>query len=148
MADLGHGMHQAILRAAASARQGGARVALLLRCLPLCAHSGPAFSAASPLQVRQESGINSFADLANLLEEAPRALLDSLRLSAVVRHSGTQAGRQRRGWLNCGKVGQRGGEAKGHRVGDVLGLTGRRAGLAPGLPAHGKTGGGGLPPLC
>ncbi|KAL4442946.1 hypothetical protein ABPG77_008437 [Micractinium sp. CCAP 211/92] len=43
-------------------------------------------------RVRQESGINSFADLANLLEEAPRALLDSLRLSAVVRHSATTLG--------------------------------------------------------
>lgn len=43
-------------------------------------------------RVRQESGINSFADLANLLEEAPRPLLDSLRQSAVVRHSATALG--------------------------------------------------------
>ncbi|KAL4457670.1 hypothetical protein ABPG75_012535 [Micractinium tetrahymenae] len=43
-------------------------------------------------RVRQESGISSFADLASLLEEAPRPLLDSLRQSAVVRHSATLLG--------------------------------------------------------
>ncbi|PSC71592.1 putative aarF domain-containing kinase 1 [Micractinium conductrix] len=43
-------------------------------------------------RVREQSGINSFADLANLLEEAPKQLLDSLRQSAVVRHSATQLG--------------------------------------------------------
>ncbi|KAI7845854.1 hypothetical protein COHA_000588 [Chlorella ohadii] len=43
-------------------------------------------------RVRQESGINSFADVAKLLEGAPRPLLDTLRLGAVVRHSATLLG--------------------------------------------------------
>lgn len=50
----------------------------------------PAPLSALPPQVRQESGINSFADVAKLLEGAPRPLLDTLRLGAVVRHSGAQ----------------------------------------------------------
>lgn len=50
----------------------------------------PAPLSALPPQVRQESGINSFADVAKLLEGAPRPLLDTLRLGAVVRHSGAR----------------------------------------------------------
>lgn len=42
------------------------------------------------LQLRQEAGVGSFADLAAVLTEAPKPLLDSLRQSAVVRHSGKQ----------------------------------------------------------
>ena len=44
------------------------------------------------VQVRQEAGLTSFADLAKLLEEAPKQLLDSLRQSAVVRHTATLLG--------------------------------------------------------
>lgn len=40
------------------------------------------------LQVREQSGITSFEDFAKLLEAAPKALLDSLRQSTIVRHSG------------------------------------------------------------
>jgi hypothetical protein len=40
------------------------------------------------VQFHQEAGVNSFTDLSKLLEEAPKALLDSLRQSAVVRHTG------------------------------------------------------------
>ncbi|EFN58557.1 hypothetical protein CHLNCDRAFT_140686 [Chlorella variabilis] len=41
-------------------------------------------------RLRQEAGVGSFADLAAVLTEAPKPLLDSLRQSAVVRHSGKQ----------------------------------------------------------
>ena len=43
-------------------------------------------------RVRREAGIGSFADLSRALGAAPRPLLDSLRLSAVVRHSAALLG--------------------------------------------------------
>ncbi|KAI3436647.1 hypothetical protein D9Q98_006063 [Chlorella vulgaris] len=43
-------------------------------------------------RLRQDSGITSFADLAAVLNEAPKPLLDSLRQSAVVRHTATLLG--------------------------------------------------------
>lgn len=36
------------------------------------------------LQFRAESGLNTFGDLTSILEEAPRCLLDTLRISAIV----------------------------------------------------------------
>lgn len=72
--------------------------ALLHACPPPAADLAPSRrQCAPPLgcttlplrpQVREESGINSFADVAALLEAAPKPLLDSLRLGTVVRHSG------------------------------------------------------------
>jgi hypothetical protein len=53
------------------------------------------------MQVRQEAGISSFADLAAVLTEAPRPLLDSLRQSAVVRHSGRPRGGGGGGGAGC-----------------------------------------------
>lgn len=46
------------------------------------------------LQFREQAGIESFADFAAMLGEAPKPLLDSLRQSAVVRHSGKRAAAQ------------------------------------------------------
>ncbi len=46
--------------------------------------------ACAGLQFRQEAGMNTFADFAAVLTEAPKPLLDSLRQSAVVRHVGKQ----------------------------------------------------------
>ena len=60
------------------------------------------------LQVREESGINSFADVAQLLENAPKPLLDSLRQGTVVRHTG----KRRRAGLGC-----QGGLLKMHACG-------------------------------
>ena len=57
-----------------------------------------------PPQVRQESGINSFADVAKLLEGAPRPLLDTLRLGTVVRHSGVRCAGGRHGH-GCAAIG-------------------------------------------
>lgn len=42
--------------------------------------------------MREQSGITSFADLAQLLQNAPKQLLDSLRQSAVVRQSAVLLG--------------------------------------------------------
>ncbi|GAB4820740.1 hypothetical protein N2152v2_007786 [Parachlorella kessleri] len=43
-------------------------------------------------QFRQEAGIHSFSDLAEILEQAPRSLLDTLRITAMVRHTAAQLG--------------------------------------------------------
>lgn len=43
-------------------------------------------------QVREESGITSVADVGQLLEAAPKPLVDALRQGAVVRHSATLLG--------------------------------------------------------
>ena len=43
-------------------------------------------------RLRHESGLHSFADFSALLSEAPRPLLEALRLSAVVRNTATALG--------------------------------------------------------
>lgn len=73
-----------------------------------------------PAQVRQESGVNSFADVAKLLEGAPKPLLDTLRLGAVVRHSGEKGAHAWAVWrwplpdmLRLGAVARRSGAQGG-----------------------------------
>ena len=55
----------------------------------------PAMPGVPSVQFHQEAGVNSFTDLSKLLEEAPKALLDSLRQSAVVRHTGKPGAQSR-----------------------------------------------------
>ena len=82
--------------ASARGRPGGrAALAEHIECIRLASVITPLHCL--PPQVRQESGINSFADVAKLLEGAPRPLLDTLRLGTVVRHSGVRCAGGRHG---------------------------------------------------